>query len=175
MRHYEILTKSAYVMKIREKNTNCYWNFLISLLYNICYKKCWQQVRVTHQQSGFWLAIRLGLVPDPAKNPTRFVFGSVVIRGGTAQQVDFTVPSALDQLWPQLSIWVLIVSWHDQYANRAVLSAHSPPGFRFAIRPILVELLWNNAKYDAKIPGFRSQLNEYRSDRIFESGRWKSA
>ena len=41
----------------------------------------------------------------------------------------------------QLSIWVLIVSWHDVYADCAVLASLSPPAFRFAIRPIFVESL----------------------------------
>jgi len=45
------------------------------------------------------------------------------------------------QLWLQLSIWVLIVSWEDQYIDSAVWAALRPRGFRFAIRPIIVESL----------------------------------
>jgi len=45
------------------------------------------------------------------------------------------------QHWLQSNIWVLIASWHNQYPEYAVLSALPPPGFRFAIRPIFVELL----------------------------------
>jgi len=41
----------------------------------------------------------------------------------------------------QLSIWDLIIVWHDQYIDCAVLAARSPPAFRFVIRPILVESL----------------------------------
>ena len=41
----------------------------------------------------------------------------------------------------ELSIWVLIVSWHDKYVDCAVLAALSPPAFRFVIRPIFVESL----------------------------------
>jgi len=45
----------------------------------------------------------------------------------------------------KLSIWVLIVSWHDQYVDCAFLAALSLPAVRFAIGPIFVELLQNNA------------------------------
>jgi len=53
------------------------------------------------------------------------------------------------QLWFQTSIWVLIVSWHGEYVDCADLCARSPPASRFAIRPIFVELLWNNATFQA--------------------------
>jgi len=45
------------------------------------------------------------------------------------------------KLWLQLSIWVLIVSWHDQYVDCAVLTAVSPPTFRFLIRPLVLKSL----------------------------------
>jgi len=47
------------------------------------------------------------------------------------------------QLWLQISIWVLIVSWHDQFVDSAVLAALPPPAFRFAIGPIFIESLGN--------------------------------
>jgi len=47
-------------------------------------------------------------------------------------------------LWLQLSIWVLIVSWHSQYVNCSALAPLSPPLFKFAIWLIFVEWLWNN-------------------------------
>jgi len=39
----------------------------------------------------------------------------------------------------QSSIWVLIVSWHNQYLDCAVLAALSPPDLRCVIGPIFVE------------------------------------
>jgi hypothetical protein len=45
------------------------------------------------------------------------------------------------QLWLKLSVWVLIVSGHDQYADCAVLAPLSPPTVRFAIGPIFGESL----------------------------------
>jgi len=74
----------------------------------------------------------------------------------------------------QLSIWVLIISQHDQYIDCAVVVALSPSAFKFAIRLIFVEWLWNNGGFWTKLVGFRSPLNEYLSDRKCESGRWKS-
>jgi len=55
----------------------------------------------------------------------------------------------------QISIWVLIVLWHDQYVDCAVLLALSPPVFRFAIRLTFVEWLWRNGKLQAKFAGFQ--------------------
>jgi len=74
----------------------------------------------------------------------------------------------------QLSIWVLIISWHSQYVNCSALAPLSPPCFKFVIRLIFVEWLWNNGWFWAKLAGFRSWLNEYLSDCKSESGRWKS-
>jgi hypothetical protein len=45
------------------------------------------------------------------------------------------------QLWLELSIWIVIVSQHGQYADCAVLSPLSPPAVRFAIDPILIDWL----------------------------------
>jgi hypothetical protein len=47
---------------------------------------------------------------------------------------------------PQLSIWVLIVSQYDPCMNDAVSGALLPPGLRFAIWWIFVELLGNYAE-----------------------------
>ena len=78
------------------------------------------------------------------------------------------------QLWLQLTICVLIVSWHGPHVNCSALAALSTPAFKFAIRLIFVEWLWNNGWIQAKLAGFRSRLNEYLSDRKSESGRRKS-
>jgi len=40
--------------------------------------RCWQPDRVTRQWSGFWLAVRYGSVPDPAKNPTGIVLAGLL-------------------------------------------------------------------------------------------------
>jgi hypothetical protein len=47
----------------------------------------------------------------------------------------------------QLCIWVLSVSWQDQYVDCSVLPALSPPTFRFAIRLIFVVWLWKRAHF----------------------------
>ena len=58
----------------------------------------------------------------------------------------------------QLSIWVLIVSQHDQYINCPVLAPLSPSAIRFAIGPIIVEALSKPAKFAWKSPSFHSHL-----------------
>jgi len=74
-------------------------------------------------------------------------------------------------VWLQLSIWVVIVSWHSQYVSCSALARLSPPAFKLAIRLILVEWLWNNGWCKAKLAGVRSRINEYFSDRKPEGGR----
>ena len=73
----------------------------------------------------------------------------------------------------QLSIWVLIVSWHDVYADCAVSAARAPPAFRFAIRPIFVESLSKTRKFRWKSTLIWQPLNEYQLDLNSECGRWK--
>jgi len=77
------------------------------------------------------------------------------------------------QLWLQLSIWVLIVSRHEQYVDCAVLTVLWPPTFRFVIRLIFVKWLRNTGSFEAKFAGFQLRLKEYWSDRKSEIGRWK--
>ena len=74
--------------------------------------------------------------PGQKRNP--HYLGGVVTRGRTALWFDFTVRTTLAHLWPQLSFWVLIVLWHDQFANCAALCALSPPAFRYVIQPIFL-------------------------------------
>jgi len=74
----------------------------------------------------------------------------------------------------QLSIWVLIVSQHEQYVDCAVLFAPSPPGFRFAIRQVLVESRSKTRQVRLNTAFISQPLNEYQSDRKSECGRWKS-
>jgi len=89
-----------------------------------------------------------------AKEPECDINPSVFDRVGIAPWFDFTIPSILAERWPTLSIGVLIVSWHDLYVNCVVLFALSPHNFNFAIRPIFVESLWNNAQIASEICGF---------------------
>jgi len=79
------------------------------------------------------------------------------------------------QFWLQLSIWVLIVSWHDQYVDCAVLAALSPPPPRIAIGPIFVGSLSKTRQFRVKYRVMSQGLNEYWSDRKSESRRWKSS
>jgi len=67
----------------------------------------------------------------------------------------FMVPTTLAVVWLQLGFWVLIISWPAQYVDCAVLAALSPPAFRFAMRPISVESLWNKSQFEAKYEGFQ--------------------
>jgi hypothetical protein len=52
--------------------------------------------------------------------------------------------------WLQLSIWVLIISQHDQYVDCAVLVARSPPALRFAIWWLFVESQSNTSELRMK-------------------------
>jgi hypothetical protein len=84
------------------------------------------------------------------------------------------VPNSwFQQLWLQLSIWVLIVQWHEQYVDCAELWALSPPAFRFVIWLIFVELLWNKGQFWEKFGGIRLRLYEWLSDCIFDRVRRK--
>jgi hypothetical protein len=57
--------------------------------------------------------------------------------------------------WLQLCIWVMIVSWNDQYADCAVLAPRSSPAVRFAIGPIFVEWPWKKVIFLPKSAGCR--------------------
>jgi len=83
----------------------------------------------------------------PENRGTHWVRGRV----GTGPRFHITVPAT----WLQLNIWVLIVSWHDQYVDCAVLPPLSPPAVRFAIGPIFVESLWKKVIFRPKSAGFR--------------------
>jgi len=76
--------------------------------------------------------------------------------------------------WLQLSIWVLIVSQHDQYVDCAVLVALSPPAFRFALWEAFVESRSKTRQSRLQSAIISQPLNEYQSDRQSESRRWKS-
>jgi len=73
-----------------------------------------------------------------------------------------------------LGFWVLIVSWHDQYVNCAVLAALSPPDLRYVSRQIFVESLLKTRKFRLQFAISSQPLNECQSDRKSENGRWKS-
>jgi hypothetical protein len=74
----------------------------------------------------------------------------------------------------QFSVWVLIVSWHDQYEDCAVRATLSPPAFTFAIPPIFIAWLWKMDKCYATLAGFWLRLNEHWSDPKSEISWWKS-
>jgi hypothetical protein len=77
-------------------------------------------------------------------------------------------------LWHNISIWVLIVSWLDQYVDCSDWAARSPPAFEFGIRLIPVEWLWHKGRLQLKFAGFWSRLNEYLLYRQSQIGRWNS-
>jgi len=130
----------------------------------------------------FLLGISVWFGSRPGQKPDLFSLGRFVTR--TEQRtVGFwpgwnrtAVPNIwLPHVWLQLSVWVLILLWHGQYVNCTVLCGLTPPAFRFVIRPILIALRWNHAKFHPKFAGFRSRLSEYWSDHKYERGRCKSA
>jgi len=55
------------------------------------------------------------------------------------------------QLWLQLRIWVLNELCHDQYIDCAELATLSPPTFKFAIQPQLVESHIENPRISLKL------------------------
>jgi len=74
----------------------------------------------------------------------------------------------------QLSIWVLIVSQHDQYVDCAVLVALSPPTFTFAMRQVFVESRSKTRQFRLNSAINSQPFNEYQSDCKFECRRWNS-
>jgi len=72
--------------------------------------------------------------------------------------------------WLQLSIWVLIVSQHDQYVDCAVLVALSPPAFRFAIWQVFVESQSITRQFRIQPVIISQPLDKYQSDRKSEAG-----
>jgi hypothetical protein len=61
----------------------------------------------------------------------------------------------------QLSSWGLIVLWHVQYVDCAVLGARSLLAFRFAIWLIFVVWLSTKGHFLGKFAGFQSRLSQY--------------
>jgi len=118
-----------------------------------------------------WFQVRVGTGTEPCqwflhmKNPDRWHLGQFPPQNLAFESPDISLQS---------SIWVLIVSWHDVYADCAVLAALSPTAFRFTIRPIFVESLSKTREFRLKSMLISQPLTEYLSDRKFESGRWKS-
>ena len=64
----------------------------------------------------------------------------------------------------QFSIWVLIISQHDQWVDCAVLATLSPPTLRFAIGPIFVESLSKSHEFRFLFGLISHWLNQYQSD-----------
>jgi len=75
----------------------------------------------------------------------------------------------------QLSIWVLIVSWHNLYVKYAVWCPLSSPVLRFTIGPIVIESRWKPGHFGVIFGLISKRLNEYWSNRKSESGRWNRA
>jgi hypothetical protein len=79
------------------------------------------------------------------------------------------------KVWLQISIWVLIVSWHNQYIYCAVLCALSPPAVSFGIWPIIGESRSKTREIRLTYGVISQRFYEYWPDRTTENGRWKSA
>ena len=114
--------------------------------------------------------IRVGTGTEPwqrfynMKNPDRWHLGRFPPQNPVFASPDVSL---------QLSIWVLIVSWHDVYADCSVLAALSPPAFRFAIRPIFVESLSKTREFRWKSTHIWHPLSECQSDLNSKSAGWK--
>jgi len=81
--------------------------------------------------------LALGRYPDQAKTLC-FLAGYKPDHGSILWFLHF---------WLQLSIWVLMVSWHDVYVDCAALAALSPTASKFAIWQIFGEWLWNKRRF----------------------------
>ena len=114
--------------------------------------------------------VRVGTGTEPwqcfhhMKNPDRWHLGWFPSQNPAFARPDVSL---------QLSISVLIVSWHDVYADCAVSAALSPPTFRLAIRLIFVESLSKTREFLWKSTLIWQPLNEYHSDLNSESRRGK--
>jgi len=86
----------------------------------------------------------------------------------------YNLPVASPDLSLQLTIWVLIVLWQEQYVDCAVFAQHSPAAVRLEIRSIFVEWRSETRYFCWKLALLWHPLNEYLSDRNSDSGRWKS-
>jgi len=99
----------------------------------------------------------LGSVPGPVPIRNRTVAKGLTTRKPRRLQLGrfyLQKPGiSTSQVWLQLSIWVRIVSWHDQYVNCAFSCALSHPTFRIAIWPILVESQSKPRKFRLKCGG----------------------
>jgi len=76
------------------------------------------------------------------------------------------------QVWLLLSIWVLIILWHDQYVDCSVLACHSLPAVKFAIRTIFIQSQLKIREIHMKYCVISQPLEEYWSDRKTECERW---
>jgi hypothetical protein len=174
---------------------------MASELWESLWESWWNELRWGPWTHGSTILLCLVLRTGPGNPPAfRFLAGGLVSFGPSAGQkpnlhclggfVTQAEPRTVG-FWPgsnqtavpdwrfahhglQLSIWVLIVSWHGEYVNCAIQCALSPPGFRFAIWPILIQSLWNNAQFQGKFRGIRSRLSEYWSNCNSERVKWKS-
>ena len=112
-------------------------------------------------------------VSDGYKFPAHF---RVRFQPGTKpfQQVSTQNPLLKSQHFLlQLSIWVLIVSQHDQYVACAVPVALSPHGFRFAIRHVFVGSRSKTTQFRLTSPMISQLFNKYLSDCKFDWRRSK--
>jgi hypothetical protein len=68
------------------------------------------------------------------------------------------------QFWLELSIWVLIIQWHDRRVHCVVLAALLPLIVTFAIGPTFVESLLKTRDFGWKYGVILPQFNKYWSD-----------
>jgi hypothetical protein len=93
--------------------------------------------RDTTQVSSIWSLHGPGISPQ--------VFGY----SETGPPFHFSVTTSRGEHSLQLSFWVCIILWHDQYVSCAAIADHSPPLFRFVNRPVFVKSLRNNTQVSA--------------------------
>ena len=78
------------------------------------------------------------------------------------------------QVWHRLTIWGLIVSWHDWQVHCALLATRPLPAVGVAIRSTFVQSLSKQREFRIQSHVTSQRFNEYWFDRTSVSGRSKS-
>jgi hypothetical protein len=137
------------------------------------FKPCSQRCQVLATCPNFRVGSRSGpdLEPNCCHGYYHTTTWTVAIGPVLPPQPDISKP----HVSLQLSIWVLIVSWHDQYVNCAVSRPLPPPAFRFVIWTIFLESRLKTCEFCVKFGVISQWFYEYWLHCKSERGRWKSA
>jgi hypothetical protein len=99
---------------------------------------------------------------SPGQKPEPLCLGVFVTRSGQKPAVFWPVCNwtavlllRVIQLWLKFSVWVPLISRHDEYVGYADLASLLPPAVRFTIGPKFIESRWNNPILSVKLVAFR--------------------